>query len=70
MHLLNKSMMSMMTFQMLMKKISHSDSINLKVDDQVAVCNIQDLLYMRGDSDSLLSSAGLQVLLQYFCNRS
>ena len=52
------------------KKLSHSNSVNLSVDDQVAVCNIQDLLYMRENSDSLLSSAELQVLLQYCCNRS
>ena len=52
------------------EKLGHSDRINLSVNDQIAVCNIQDLLYMRENSDSLLSSEELQVLLQYFCNRS
>ena len=52
------------------EKLSHSNTVNLSVDDRVAVCNIQDLSYMRENSDSLLSSAELQVLLQYFCNRS
>ena len=52
------------------EKLSHSNSINLSVEDQVAVCNIQDLLYMIENSDSVLSSAELPVLMQYFCNRS
>ena len=47
-------MMSMMTFQMLMKKlmivIVRYDSVNISVDDQVAVYNIQDFLYMRENS--------------------
>ena len=52
------------------EKLSRFNSVNLSVDDHVAVCNIQDLLYMRENSDYPLSSAELQVSPQYFCNRS
>ena len=71
MYLLSRSMMSVVNddFSNVNEKLSHSNSVNLS-DDQDAVCNIQDLLYMREKSDYLLSSAELQVLLQYFCNRS
>ena len=47
------------------EKFSHFDSVNLSVDDQVAVCNIQDLLYMREDSDLLFC---LGQNYKYCCN--